>query len=207
MTAYLRGSFVTKGGKEKMVMEDNDNTPQKQENKLDETTRKCAAKYDAFAQSNSGGLILGFLKFEKNIVPYTLQIMFVLNVLIFWAIGIAGIFGVGPLGDFPFFMRLLAGLVLVVVGPFVLHYLLEVMKYVFFAIAVPLWDKLVIRYLVNLLPEFFPFMLERTMKFIDISLDGFVVVIMAVAGVLKGVVWLPRALCQRLEKWCDKSAS
>ena len=188
-------------------MADNDNTTQVQENKLDETTRKCAAKYDAFAQSSSGGLILGFVKFEKNIMPYTLQILFVLSVVFAWAIGIAGIFGVGPLSEFPFFVRLLAGLVLVVVGPFALHYLLEILKYVFFAVMVPLWDKLVIRYLVNLVPEFFPFMLERTMKSIDIALDGCVVVIMAVAGALKGVVWLPRALCQRLEKWCDKSAS
>ena len=188
-------------------MADNDSATQGQENKLDETTRKYAAKYDAFAQSCSGNAILGFVKFEKNIVPYTLQIVFVLSVLLAWVVGIAAIFGAGPLGEGPFFSRLLLGIILVVAAPFVLHYLLEIIKYVFFAIAVPLWDKLVIRYAVNLVPEFFPFMLERTMKSIDIVLDGYVVVIMAVAGALKGVVWLPRALCQRLEKWCDKDKS
>ena len=101
--------------------------------------------------------------------------------------------------------RLLLGIVCVVAGPFVLHYLLEILKYVFFAICVPIWDKLVIRYFVNLLPELFPFLLERFMKYVDITLDGAVVVIMAVAGVLKGIVWLPKTLGQRLEKWCSAS--
>ena len=79
-------------------MADNDSATQGQENKLDETTRKYAAKYDAFAQSCSGNAILGFVKFEKNIVPYTLQIVFVLSVLLAWVVGIAAIFGAGPLG-------------------------------------------------------------------------------------------------------------
>ena len=190
-----------------MSMADDDSITQSQESKLDETTRKYAAKYSAFAQSNSGNAILAFIKFEKNFMPYTLQILFVLCVVILWAVGIAGIFGTGPFGSGPFLTRLLIGVALVVAGPLVLHYLLEIVKYVFVNIAVPLWDKLVIRFVVNVMPELFPFLLERFMKLIDIALDGGVVVIMAVAGALKGVVWLPRALCQRLEKWCNKDSS
>ena len=184
---------------------DTGDTMQDQGNKLDETTRKYAAKYDAFAQSSSGNAILAFVRFEKNIMPYTLVILFLLGVVAIWGIGIAGIFGAGLFQGMPFMQRLLLGIVCVVAGPFVLHYLLEILKYVFFAILVPIWDKLVIRDLVNLFPELFPFLLERFMKYVDIVLDGAVVVIMAVAAVLKGIVWLPKTLAQRLEKWCSAS--
>ena len=182
---------------------DTGNTMQNQGSKLDEATRKYAAKYDAFAQSSSGNAILAFLRFEKNIMPYTLEILFLLSVAVIWIIGIIGIFGAGPFEGMPFTWRLPLGVGCVVAGPFVLHYLFEIGKYAFFAIGVPLWDKLVIRYLVNLVPELFPFMLERFMKFIDIVLDGTVVIIMAVAGVLKGMLWLPTTLGQRLAKWCS----
>lgn len=186
------------------MSEEGTNQPGQAE-KLDNVTNKLSSRYNAFAKSTCGTKVLEFVRFEKNIVPYTLQILFVFAVLAVWYVGIAGIFGSGPFAGAPFLDRFFIGLVLVVGGPFAIHYALELVKYVWTKIVVVLWDKIVIRFFVNVLPELLPFMTERFMKYVDILLDGLVVVIMTVAAVLKGVVWLPKKLCQRLGRWCDKS--
>ena len=172
---------------------------QGQASRLAETTKEYAAKCEAFAQTKFGNAVIAFVNFEKNIVPYTLQIFFVLGVVAAWVAAIMVLFGAGGMA---FTDRLVTAIALLVAGPFVIHYLLEILKYAFVKIAMPLWDKLVIRFLVNVLPESLPFFLERVMKAVDIALDGTVVVFMAVAGVLKGVLWLPKTLCQRLARWC-----
>ena len=192
-----------------------------QGNRLDETTQRYAGKYDAFAKTTTGNAILEFINFKRNLMPYTLQILFVAGVIVLWIFGIATLFGKGPIGasfteivektvngrevavpETDYLSCIILGLVFIVAGPFVLHYFFEAVKYVFLKIFVPLWEKLIIRFLVNVLPELAPFLLERIMRAIDITLTGIVAIIMTIAAVLKGVVWLPKVLCQRLDKWC-----
>ena len=121
--------------------------------------------------------------------------------------GLGIIVHAGPFADMAgenFIERLIAGLGVIVAGPFVIHYVLELVKYFWTNVAVPIWNKVVIRFFVNVLPEVLPFLLERFMRYIDILLDGMVAVIMTVAAVLKGVIWLPKTLCQRLGRWARK---
>ncbi len=197
-------------------MENNDQTPA-EESKLDAATMKCAEKIDAFAKTKSGNAFVDFLLFKRNLVPYTLQIGFVLAVLWIWwdeidsviatismateatEMGSSGGRAVGRIIG-----SILRAGVVIVAAPFVAHYALEVLKYIFYKIGVPLWEKIVLRFFVGVLPEIFPFALERAMKAVDLGLDGLVALFMAVAALLKGMVWLPKMLGQYLEKWYEK---
>ena len=176
---------------------------------LDATTTKYSERFDKFSKSKSGNVIVDFVSFKTNLVPYTLVILYIGGVCLAWLSGLGAIVNVGPLatpgtelGDR--IVTILKGLALIVAAPFVIHYLLELVKYIFQKVLVPLWNKIVIHFLVNVLPELLPFMFERFMKFIDLALDGMVAGTMAVAAVLKGVVWLPKTLCQRLGRWARK---
>lgn len=206
---------------------DNATQPASDESKLDAVASKYTDQFDRFSKSKSGNALVEFLMFRRNIVPLTLSILFAGGVLVFWLIGIAGLVGKGPIGEMfqdlvhvektingkvamvdelrtNYVASILVSLVVIVLAPFVIHYILELAKYVWAKIIVPLWDKVVIRFFVNVMPELFPFMFERFMKFVDIILDGLITVIMTVTAVVKGVVLIPKTLCQRVSKWLAK---
>ena len=190
-----------------------------QTNNLDETSPNYANKAESFANSPFKKVVLEFANFKRNLVPYTIQIAFLIGVGLLWISCVTGLFGEGLLADYfgqvpphaefgaalkIICMRTIGCLIVFVASPFVIHYILEVVKYLFVNVVMPLWEKIVIRFLVNVLPELAPFMLERFMRAIDISLAGSVAIIMTVTAVLKGVVWLPKSLCQCLDRWFKK---
>ena len=184
-----------------------EDNPTIEQSKLDATAAKYAESFDKFSKSKSGNAVLDFITFKRNLVPYTLIIIYVLSTLFVVLSGLGIIVHAGPFADMAgenFIERLIAGLGVIVAGPFVIHYVLELVKYLWTNVAVPIWNKVVIRFFVNVLPEVLPFLLERFMRYIDILLDGMVAVIMTVAAVLKGVIWLPKTLCQRLGRWARK---
>ena len=205
--------------------------------KLDAVTGKCTERFETFANSKSGNLILEFVTFKRNIVPYTLQILYVAIVIVAWLVGILGLIGKGPIGaecthevirDGKEFMEvnyassLGISIGVILLAPFIVHYLLEIVKFLwkfvlhcYAKVLIPLWETIVLRYLVNVLPQILPFTLERFMKFVDICvdrsgsffdaiIDGITVVAMSIAALLKGALWLPMTLCQRLERWAKK---
>lgn len=189
---------------------------------LAETTSGSANQHGSAKKTTRGKMFLEFADFKRNLIPYTLQIAFGIGLFVCWGICILGLFGEGPLIGFPFFetvgnnkeigavckiigLRTIGCLIVFAESPFVVHYALEVAKYLFVKVAVPLWDKLVIRFLVNVLPELAPFLLERFMRLIDITLAGLIAIFVTVSAVLKGIVWLPKSLCQCLDRWCKKS--
>ena len=205
--------------------------------KLETVTGKCKERFETFANSKSGNLILEFVTFKRNIVPYTLQILYIAIVIVAWLVGILGLIGKGPIGaecthevikdgkaflELNYFSSLGIGLGVIILAPFIVHYLLEIVKFIwkfvlhcYAKVMIPLWDTIVLRYFVNVLPQILPFMLERFMKFVDICvdragsffdaiIDGIAVVAMSVAALIKGALWLPMTLCQRLEKWAKK---
>ncbi len=194
------------------------------ENKLDAATAKCVAGFESFSNSKCGNLILDFVMFKRNIVPYTLQILYVLFVVLAWVAGIAGIFDKGPIGDFApsYGLSLVVSLLVIVFAPFILHYLLEIVKFlwgfvlhVYEKVLIPIWLTLVVRFFANVAPQILPFMYERFMKVVDIgidklapaldaAIDGAVAIAMAIAGVFKGILWLPKTLCKRLGRWANK---
>ena len=202
-----------------------ENTP----NQLDALTNKYTEGFEKFSSSKSGNVILDFALFKRNLVPHTLQILFLLGVAAAWVVAVLGILGQGPIGamcvemvtkdgnpvmSFNFLKALGIGAAIIVFGPFIIHYALEVIKYVFEKILAPLWNALIIRFLVNLLPQLLPFLFERCMKLIDvvvIKVDPFLEAVIglgiaasvAVVSVLKGVVWLPKKICQRIGRWLD----
>jgi hypothetical protein len=184
-----------------------EDSPTIEQSKLDATAAKYAESFDKFSKSKSGNVVLDFIAFKRNLIPHTLTILYVLGVLAIVLNGLGVIVKAGPLADMVgdnFIERLIAGLIVIVAGPFVIHYILEIVKYLWPNVIVPIWNKVVIRFFVNVLPEVLPFLLERFMKWIDILLDGLVTIIMTVAAVLKGVIWLPKTLCQRLGRWAKK---
>ena len=194
------------------------------ENKLDAVTAKYAESLGNFSKSKSGNLILDFVMFRRNIVPYTLQILFVLCVAVSWIAAIAGIFGTGPIGaSCPNYgVSLLVSVLVIVFAPFVFHYVLEIVKFlwgfvlhVYEKVLIPIWQTIAIRFFANVAPQILPFLYERFMKVVDIvvdrmglgldaAIDAVVTVVMTIAAVLKGVLWLPMTLCQRLERWAKK---
>lgn len=219
------------------AMESTEN--QNGETKIDEITSKYTESFERFSNSKSGNIILEFILFKRNLMPYTFEIVYVLGVLAAWAIAIMGIFAQGPIGtycteqiskdgkdvaSFNFVLAAVIGVGIFVVAPFALHYVMELITkviwpflvHVYEKVAVPIWNTLVVRFLANVLPQIFPFVYERTMKFIDICINKLepfldaVIDLMAAGAVtlialLKGVVWLPKKLGQRLEKWVDQS--
>ncbi len=211
------------------------------ENKLDAATAKCVAGFESFSNSKCGNLILDFVMFKRNIVPYTLQILYVLFVVLAWVAGIAGIFGKGPIGEsfshvvektvdgkttmeleVSYLLSLVVSLLVIVFAPFILHYLLEIVKFlwgfvlhVYEKVLVPIWQTLIVRFFANVAFQIFPFMYERFMKVVDIgidklapaldaAIDGVVAIALAIAGVFKGILWLPKTLCKRLGRWANK---
>lgn len=190
-----------------------------QPNNLGQAAPGRASKVEPCTNSPFRKAVCDFANFKRNLVPYTLQIALMLGVAAVWYSCIRGLFGEGELIDPPDLvppnaefgiackivcMRTVKCLLYFVAAPFVIHYGLEVAKYLFVNIVVPLWEKIVIRFLVNALPELLPFTLERYMRFIDICLAGCIAVIMTVSAVLKGLVWLPKSLCQCLDRWFKK---
>ncbi len=198
-----------------------------EESKLDAVTSKYSDQFDRFSKSKSGNIVVDFLLFRRNIVPLTLSILFVLGVLVEWIIGIAGLIGKGPIGSWfselvdkevivkgkaetistlevNYLSCFIVGIILIVVSPFVVHYVLELVRYLWIKVVVPLWEKVVIRFFVNVMPEIFPFLFERFMKFVDIMLDGLIAVIMIIVALVKGVIFIPKSLCQRFSKWVAK---
>lgn len=176
-----------------------------------------AAGEAAPAKAGFGRTVLAFINFEKNLMPYTMQILFVLLVIALWAYGtnelISGIAAKieNSNADCGLVGKVIQFLLIIPLAPFVvhyalenLHYVLKFLKHLYFKVLMPLWEKLVLRFVANVLPELFPFALERLMKAVDICLDGLVVVFMAIAALLKSVVWLPKTLGQYLEKWYEK---
>ena len=189
---------------------------------FDSTTPTTVDQCALFKNAAWGKVFLEFADFKRNLIPYTLQIAFGIGLLVCWGFCICGFFGEGPLIGYPFFetvgnnkeigvvckiicLRTIGCLIVFTTSPFVVHYALEVAKCLFVKVAVPLWDKLVIRFLVDVLPELAPFLLERFMRLIDITLAGLISIIVTVSAVLKGIVWLPKSLCQCLGKWCNKT--
>lgn len=206
------------------------------ETKIDEITNKYTESFERFSNSKSGNIVLEFILFKRNLMPYTFQIVYVLGVLAAWVVAIMGIFAQGPIGayctqyndkggsSFNFVQAVIIGVGVFVVAPFALHYVMELITkviwpflvHVYEKVMVPIWNTLVVRFLANVLPQMFPFGYERTMKFIDIcinKLEPFLdaVIDLMVAGavtmiaMLKGFVWLPGKLGQRLGKWVDKA--
>lgn len=193
--------------------------------KLDAVTAKYAESFENFSNSKSGNLILDFVMFKRNIVPYTLQIIYVLSVVLAWLAGIAGLIGKGPIGSFfpEYIQSLIASILVIVFAPFVFHYVLEIVKFlwsfvlhVYEKVLIPIWQTIVVRFFANVAPQVLPFMYERFMKVVDIcvdragpaldaAIDGVVAIAMTIAAFLKGLIWLPYTLCQRLAKWANKS--
>lgn len=188
-------------------MPEPDTTPTPERSKLDATAAKYAESFDKFSKSKWGNVVLDFVAFKRNLVPHTHSILYVLTTLAIMLNGLGVIANAGPFANMVgngFIERLFVGVAMIVAGPFVIHYVLEIVKYLWINVVVPIWNKVVIRFFVNVLPELLPFLLERFMKWIDILLDGLVTVNMTVAAVLKGVIWLPKTLCQRLGRWARK---
>lgn len=210
--------------------------------KLDAVTAKYAESFESFSNSKSGNLILDFVMFKRSIVPYTLQILYVLCVALAWLAGIAGLIGKGPIGDYfsqlvektvdgktsmvlevSYVRSLIASILIIVFAPFVFHYVLEIVKFlwgfilhVYEKVLIPIWQTIVIRFLANVAPQIFPFLYERFMKVVDIVvdragpaldavIDGIVAIAMTIAALLKGLIWLPYTLGQRLARWANKS--
>lgn len=112
---------------------------------------------------------------------------------------------------------------LFVFAPFVLHYALELCKvlwkfalHVYEKVLVPIWNTLVICFLANVVPQVLPFLCQRFMKAVDILmgkldplLDAVIDLLVAasttVIALVKGCVWLPMHICQRIGKWLDKA--
>ena len=158
--------------------------------KLDSVTGKCTERFETFANSKSGNLILEFVTFKRNIVPYTLQILYVAIVIVAWLVGILGLIGQGPIGaectqevirDGKEFMEvnyatsLGISIGVILLAPFIVHYLLEIVKFLwkfvlhcYAKVLIPLWETIVLRYFVNVLPQILPFTLEQFMKFVEI---------------------------------------
>lgn len=188
-------------------MTESDTNPTPEQSKLDATAAKYAESFDKFSKSKSGNVVIDFITFKRNLISYTLVILYVISTILVELGGLGIIVHAGPWADIAgdnFMGRLIVGLIVVVAGPFVVHYLLEIVKYLWINVAVPVWNKVIIRFFVNVMPEVLPFLLERFMKGIDICLDGQVAIIMTIAAVLKGVIWLPKTLCQRLGRWARK---
>ena len=186
-------------------MEDNKTSPGMADagsGELEAGTSKYGERFDKFSKSKSGKAIVDFVLFRTNLLPCTLPILYLVLVAIAWGFGFVCIVNAGPFSSLDA-RAVLNGIALIVAAPFAVHYLLELVKYVFLKVFVPLWEKIVLRFLVNVLPELLPFLFERFMKFIDIVLDGLVAATMVVAAVLKGVVWLPKTLCRRLGRWAE----
>lgn len=209
-------------------------------NQIDAFTDKYAEGFEKFSNSKSGNIILDFVLFKKNLVPYTLQIVFVLAVLFCWIVAVQGILGQGVIGascveftqksdgstvqSFNFIKAVGISVGLFIAAPFVIHYALELVKFiwrflvhVYERVLVPLWNTLVLRFFANVMPQILPFLYERFMKAVDICLSkldplldaaigAFLAVFMNVAAVLKGVLWLPKKVCVFLGRWLDKSA-
>ena len=210
-------------------------------NKLAAVTAKYAESFESFSNSKSGNLILDFVLFKRNIVPYTIQIIYVLGVAAAWLVAIAGLIGKGPVGAYfsemvkktvgdqttftmevSYIKSIVVSLLIFVFAPFVLHYVLEIVKFfwrfvvhVYEKVLIPIWETIVIRFFANVAPQILPFLYERFMKLVDIvvdrvgpgldaAIDAVVTVVMTIAAVLKGVIWLPMTLCQRLGKWANK---
>ena len=212
---------------------------QNREIKIDEITNKYTESFERFSNSKSGNVVLEFILFKRNLMPYTFEIVYVIGVLVAWAIAIMGIFAQGPIGayctkiiekdgkdvtSFNFILAVVIGAGIFVVAPFALHYVMELITkviwpflvHVYEKVMVPIWNTLIVRFLANVLPQIFPFGYERTMKFIDICIDKLepfldAVIDLMVAGsvtmiaMVKGFVWLPGKLGQRLGKWVDKA--
>ena len=212
--------------------------------KLDVVTAKYAEGFESFSNSKSGNLILDFVMFKRNIVPYTLQILYVLSVVFVWLVGIAGLIGKGPIGGYfsqvverkvngtpetvvevSYFQSLICSIAIIVFAPFVLHYVLEIVKFlwgfvlhIYEKVLIPIWQTIVIRFFANVAPQILPFLYERFMKVVDICIDragpvidavidGVVAIAMTIAAFLKGVIWVPYTLCQRLARWVNKTES
>lgn len=209
------------------------------ETKIDEITNRYTESFERFSSSKSGNIILEFILFKRNLLPYTLLILNALCVLAAWAVAIMGIFAQGPIGEyckdriekdgkfdtsFNFIKAVVIGVLIFVVAPFVVHYVLELVKkvvwpllvHIYQKVLVPVWNTLIVRFLANVLPETVPFVYERIMKVVDIlinrldqslgaQIDVMVAFSVTFIAMLKGVVWLPKKLCQRLAKWIDKS--
>lgn len=155
-------------------------------------------------------LMVEFLQFKRSLIPYTLHVLLAVLVLFGWYHSIAGLFGEGELAGFfgityegmkfaeaakIIVIRTIGCLIFFVAWPFVVHYFLAAFRYVFLSVVRPLWEKLVIGFGVNVLPDFAT---DRFMKFVDVVIAGFSVVFMTAAAILKGVLWLPKTLCQAL---------
>ena len=204
-------------------------------NQLETLTNKYTASFEKFSNTKSGNVIVDFVLFKRNIVPYTLQIVFVLGVVATWIVAVLGVLGQGPIGEFcaatgngkSFDLLRSIGISvgLFVFAPFVLHYVLELVKvlltfagHVYEKILVPIWNTLFVRFFANVAPQILPFLYERFMKAIDICMskldplldvliDGIATVFMAVAAILKGVIWLPKLVCRRIGKWLNPSVA
>ena len=198
------------------------------ENKIDAFTDKYTEGFEKFSNSKSGNIILDFILFKRNLLPYTLQIIFILGVIAAWIVAILGILKRGPIGlFFPNFIESVGvSAVVFVFAPFVVHYVLELLKvlcksfwrfvlHVYEKVLTPAWNILVIRFLANVAPQIFPFLYERFMKAIDIGVCKLEPLLDAVSGmivamsvtliaVLKGIVWLPKKVYQCLGRWLDK---
>ena len=208
------------------------------ENKIDAATARYAEGFENFSSSKYGNLILDFAMFKRNILPYTLQVLYALTVIVAWLVSLAGLIGKGPIGDMittygttsdrkpmtdvAYFKSFLVSVLVIVLAPFVLHYVFELVKiiwrflvHVYEKVLVPIWQTIVIRFFANVFPQILPFVYERFMKVIDIVIDrigpmcdavidGVIAVAMTIAAVLKGVVWLPKSVCQRLARWFNK---
>ena len=195
-------------------------------NQIDEFTSKYTEGFEKFSKSQSGNLVLDFILFKRNLIPCTLQIVFILGVVAAWIVAIMGIFGQGPLGSLPSFLtRLGVCLVLFAFAPFVLHYALELVKvlwrfvvHVYEKVLVPLWNTLVVCFFANVAPQVLPFLYQRFMKLVDIVvnkvdplldavIDMIVALSMTIIALLKGCLWLPKRICERIAKWLDKLAA
>lgn len=205
------------------------------QNKLD----KLAGKYESFSNSKLGSVILDFVTFKKNLMPYTLQIAYGILVLVTWIVAVIAIFKQGPLAAFfsdtlkdkdgkmvdtyNYLAAIGVALVLVVLAPFVFHYILELVKkvvwpllvHVYEKVLLPIWNTLIVRFLANVFPQVLPFLYERAMRVVDILVDRlgafldavidlFGAAFVTLVTVVKGIVWFPKVICQRLNKWVNK---
>ncbi|MGN0827130.1 MAG: hypothetical protein ACI4QD_04260 [Kiritimatiellia bacterium] len=196
-------------------------------NKIDALTSKYTEGFGKFSKSQSGSVVHDFITFKRNLVPHTLTILFVLVVAILWIFAVLGIFGQGPIGDFcsgSYLLTVGVSVATFVFAPFVVHYVLELYKvlwafvlHVYEKVLVPIWNTLVISFMANVAPQVLPFLYQRFMKAIDIfmgKLDPlldtviglFIAGSMAIIAVVKGCLWLPKNICQRIGKWLNKPA-
>ena len=208
--AFLRRrEAINTGGKRKRSNAMNEDQMNKSDgNAL--STAGTAAK-PTFVQ-----LMVEFLQFKRSLIPYTLHVLLAVFVLVGWYYSIAGLFGEGGLAGFfgttyegmkfaeaakLIAIRTIGCLGFFLAWPFVVHYVLAALRYVFLSVVRPLWEKLVIGFCVNVLPDFAT---DRFMKSVDVAIAGFSVVFMSAAAVLKGVLWLPKTLCQALGAVANK---